>query len=208
MEIHLKIVGCLLIALAMMHIVIPKYFKWEQELISLSLITKQIHYVRTFFIAFVVLLIGLLCLNYSHELAYDPFEKVISLGLFGFWLIRLIFQFFVYSPKVWRGKRFETVMHVVLSLLWIYFTAVFLLSYIGIDSAITPEAQARFRGGSSKYTVPYDSTQGVPNYVFMGFWVIIILFFIRLAWEYRDVIFKKNERDAKFRSSKHRKRVN
>jgi hypothetical protein len=130
MEIHLKIVGSLLIALSGMHIVIPKYFKWEQELTSLSLITKQILYVHTFFIAFIVLLMGLLCLNYSHELVYDPFGRVISLGLFGFWLTRLIFQFFVYSPKVWRGKKFETVMHVVFSLTWFYLTAVFLFAYM------------------------------------------------------------------------------
>lgn len=130
MEIHLKIVGSLLILLSLMHIIIPKYFKWEQELTSLSLITKQILYVHTFFIAFIVLLMGLLCLSYSHELVYDAFGRVISLGLFGFWLTRLIFQFLVYSPKVWRGKRFETAMHVVFSVIWFYFTAVFLFSYL------------------------------------------------------------------------------
>lgn len=130
MKIHLRIVGSLLIALSLMHIIIPKYFKWEQELTSLSLITKQILYVHTFFIAFIVLLMGLLCLSYSHELVHDPFGKVISMGLFGFWLTRLIFQFLVYSPKVWRGKRFETAMHVVFAVIWFYFTAVFLFSYL------------------------------------------------------------------------------
>jgi hypothetical protein len=130
MEIHVKIVGAMLIALALLHIVIPKYFKWEHELTSLTLITKQILYVHTFFIAFVVLLVGLLCLGYSYELIYDPFGKVISLGLFGFWFTRLIFQFFVYSPKVWRGKRFETVVHILFSITWAYFTSVFLLCYL------------------------------------------------------------------------------
>ena len=130
MEIHVKIVGSLMIALSLMHIVIPKYFKWEQELAPLSLITKQIVYVHTFFVAFMVLLMGLLCITYTHELVYDPFGRVISVGLFGFWLIRLMFQFFVYSPKVWRGKRFETVMHVVFAVLWLYFTCVFLFAYI------------------------------------------------------------------------------
>lgn len=130
MGIHLKIVGSLLILLSLMHIIIPKYFKWEQELTSLSLITRQILYVHTFFIAFVVLLMGLLCLSYSHELVYDPFGKVISMGLFGFWLTRLIFQFLVYSPKVWRGKSFETAMHVLFAVICFYFTAVFLFSYL------------------------------------------------------------------------------
>ena len=130
MEIHVKIVGALLIALSLMHLVLPKYFKWEQELVSVSLITKQILYVHTFFIAFMVLLMGLLCTSYTHELVYNPFGKVISLGLFGFWLIRLIFQFFIYSPKLWKGKKFETAMHVVFSFLWFYFTGVFLFSYL------------------------------------------------------------------------------
>lgn len=51
----------------------------------------------------------------------------------------------------------------------------------------------QIRGGSSKYSTPYDSTQGVPNYVFMIFWLIIILFALRLAWEFRDKIFKPKE---------------
>jgi hypothetical protein len=43
------------------------------------------------------------------------------------------------------------------------------------------------------YTKPYDSTQGVPAIVFIGFWVIILVFGLRLAWEYRDKIFLKKD---------------
>jgi len=130
MEIHLKIVGSLLICLSLMHVIIPRFFRWEQELASLSLITRQILYVHTFFIAFTVLSMGVLCLMYAHELIYDPFGRAISLGLFGFWLTRLIFQFFVYSPKIWRGKKFETTMHVVFAISWTYFSGVFLFAYL------------------------------------------------------------------------------
>ena len=158
MEIHVKIVGALLIALSLMHIILPKYFKWDQELVSLSLITKQILYVHTFFIAFIVLLMGLLCLGYAHELVHDPFGKVISLGLFGFWLTRLIFQFFVYSPMVWRGKRFETVMHAAFSVLWFYFTVVFFLSYWG-SKPISLHAEAQLNHGRLYYAIPCDSSQ-------------------------------------------------
>lgn len=130
MEVHLKVAGAILVALAVMHIVIPRYFKWEQEMTSVSLITKQILYVHTFFIGFTVLLMGLLCLYYAHELLYNPLGRIICLALFGFWLTRLIFQFFVYSPRVWRGKKFETVMHVLFSFVWVYLTSVFLFSYL------------------------------------------------------------------------------
>jgi len=53
------------------------------------------------------------------------------------------------------------------------------------------DLRAQFNHGRSYYGTPYDSTQGLPNYFFIGIWILIILFFIRLAWEYRDEIFKK-----------------
>ena len=130
MEIHIKIVGVLLVALAVMHVGIPNYFKWKQELQPLTLITRQILYVHTFFIAFVVLLIGLLCLGYSHDLVSTSLGRIVCMGLAVFWLTRLIFQFFVYSSKVWKGKIFETIMHILFSLLWLYFSSVFVLACI------------------------------------------------------------------------------
>jgi len=130
MDLHLKIVGSLLIALAFMHIVIPRYFNWRQELETLSLITRQILYVHTFFIAFVVLLMGLLCMGYSEDLLNTSLGKVTCIGLFGFWATRLVFQFFVYSSKLWNGKRFETIMHILFSMLWMYVSGVFLFAFL------------------------------------------------------------------------------
>lgn len=129
MILHIKIAGTFLVLLSLLHVVIPRYFNWTQELSGLSLISKQIMYVHTFFIAFIVLLMGLLCLYSSTELAHSTLGKHLSLGLFIFWFIRLLFQFFVYSPKVWRGKKLETFVHVVFSLLWSYFSYVFFLVY-------------------------------------------------------------------------------
>ena len=34
-------------------------------------------------------------------------------------------QWFFYSPAIWRGHRFNTVMHGVFSVAWVYVTAVF-----------------------------------------------------------------------------------
>ena len=68
MDLHLKIIGILLITLALVHIVFPKYFNWEKELGSLSLINRQMMTVHTFFIALMIFLMGLLCLTSSNEL--------------------------------------------------------------------------------------------------------------------------------------------
>lgn len=116
MEIHLKIIGFILIALALIHVIFPKYFNWDKELKSLSLINRQMMTVHTFFIALTVLLMGLLCLTSSAELTETSLGKKISLGLGIFWTIRLFIQFFGYSTDLWKGKKFETLMHIIFSL--------------------------------------------------------------------------------------------
>lgn len=68
MEIHFKIIGTLLIGLALVHVIFPKYFNWDKELKLLSLINRQIMIVHTFFIALVVFLMGLLCLTSASQL--------------------------------------------------------------------------------------------------------------------------------------------
>ena len=129
MEIHFKIIGVLLIALSLVHIFFPKYFNWNKELKSLSLINRQMMTVHTFFIALTVFLIGLLCLTSSNELVETNLGKKISLGLGIFWTVRLLIQFFGYSTELWKGKTFETVIHIISSLLWTYLSIVFLTTY-------------------------------------------------------------------------------
>jgi len=130
MEIHLRIAGVLLIALAFIHVIFPKYFNWKQELSSLSMMNRQMMYVHSFFIAFVVFLMGVLCLVSSNELTGTILGRQVSLGFGIFWTVRLIVQFFGYSSKIWKGKKFETTVHILFSLLWIYLSSVFLLIYM------------------------------------------------------------------------------
>lgn len=117
-------------ALAIVHVFFPKYFNWEEELKSLSLINKQMMIVHTFFIALVVFLMGIMCFTSARELIETNLGKKISLGLGMFWSLRLIIQFFGYSSKLWKGKPFETTIHILFSGLWIYLSIVFLMNYI------------------------------------------------------------------------------
>lgn len=129
MHLHLKIIGILLIALALVHIIFPKYFNWDKELKSLSLINRQMITVHTFFIALTIFLMGLLCFTSSHELIETNLGRKISLGLGVFWTIRLFIQFFGYSSVLWKGKTFETTVHIIFSLIWTYLSIVFLTIY-------------------------------------------------------------------------------
>ena len=126
MELHLKIIGILLIVLGLVHVIFPRYFNWKAELKSLSLINRQVMMVHTFFIAITVILMGLLCLNSANELAQTSLGKKVSLGFGIFWSFRLLIQLFGYSSQLWKGKKFETLVHIVFTCTWTYLSVVFL----------------------------------------------------------------------------------
>lgn len=129
MEIHIQIIGTLLVILAFVHLIFPKYFNWKNELKTLSLINRQMMTIHTLFIALTVFLMGVLCLTSSNELTETILGKKITLGFGIFWTIRLFIQFFGYSSELWRGKRIETSIHILFSIFWIYISAVFLTNY-------------------------------------------------------------------------------
>ena len=130
MQLHFHIIGISLMILALIHIIFPKYFNWKEELKSLSLMNKQMMTIHTFFIALIVFLMGLLCLTSAGELTGTKLGKTVSLGLGVFWAIRLFIQFFGYSSTLWKGKPFETFIHIVFSGFWIYLNGVFWTNYI------------------------------------------------------------------------------
>lgn len=129
MEIQIRLIGMLLMVLALVHVVFPKYFNWKKELKSLNLMNKQMMQIHTFFIALVVFLMGILCFTSSTELLETALGKRIILGLAIFWGLRLLIQFFGYSSKLWKGKKFETIIHIIFSMLWVYISFIFLWVY-------------------------------------------------------------------------------
>jgi hypothetical protein len=134
MSIHLHIVGIILLLLAVLHVFFPRYFGWREELAPLSLLTRQIFYVHYLFISLTVGLMGVLTLSSSDELLATPIGRRILFGLGLFWLARLFCQFFVYSPSLWRGKRFETAIHLLFTALWIYLSATFSIgACVGVE---------------------------------------------------------------------------
>lgn len=129
MILHFRIIGGLLLVLAMSHVVFPKYFKWNEELKPLSLINRQIMTIHTFFIALTVFLLGVLCLSAAGDLIETSLGRKISLGMGIFWGTRLVIQFVGYSPELWKGRKFETAVHILFSLLFTYMSVIFLWAY-------------------------------------------------------------------------------
>jgi len=129
LRVHFNLIGVLLIGLSMIHLIFPRYFNWKEELKDLSLMNRQMMKFHTFFIGLIVFMIGALCLHSTSDLINTEFGKTISLGIGIFWLIRLIVQFFGYSSKLWKGKNFETGVHIIFSIFWVYLTFIFLVNY-------------------------------------------------------------------------------
>ena len=86
MEWHLKTIGYLLVLLALLHAFFPKYFNWRKEFAPLTLLSRQIMYVHTFFIALMVLLMGIGCIYAAEDILYTRLGHLLSLGLFIFWV--------------------------------------------------------------------------------------------------------------------------
>ena len=128
MQTLIEITGYLLIALALLHAVFPRHFRWREETAGLTLLTRQILYIHTLFIALTVGFIGLLCVTSADDLIRTPLGRRVCIGLAVFWGIRLAVQFFGYSPELWRGKRFETTMHVLFALFWAFLTGLFAMA--------------------------------------------------------------------------------
>lgn len=130
MELHIKIIGVLQIGLALLHAFFPRHFRWKEELSGLSLLSRQVMYVHTLFIALMILLMGILCVTSTSELVGTAFGKRICLGMAIFWVTRLLVQFFGYSSELWKGKVFETIIHVIFSILWVYLSVIFVMVWL------------------------------------------------------------------------------
>jgi hypothetical protein len=126
LRLHLQIVGALLLALSLSHVFFNRYFRWDRELAAVSLLTRRIFFVHTFFIALGVGMGGLGSLWYADALLRpSPLSRAVLLALVVFWLCRLLAQFFVYEAEIWKGRRFYTAMHAAFSLFWIYVVGIY-----------------------------------------------------------------------------------
>ncbi len=123
---HLQLVGALQIALALAHTTFARRFNWKEEATRLSLLNRQIFYVHAVFICVVLILFGLLSLFCVDDLlARSRLATFVLAGITFFWTLRLLFQFFVYDSRLWKGNRFNTNVHLIFSAMWTYFTFVY-----------------------------------------------------------------------------------
>jgi len=124
--VSLRIAGIGLIALTLAHVAIAKRFQWKEESERLSPFNRQAMLVHAFFIALTVGFMGALALFWAPALIIpSALGLPVTIGLTLFWGIRLYCQWLVYEWDLWLGKRFETSVHLLFSVFWLYLTVVF-----------------------------------------------------------------------------------
>ena len=135
LHIHLQIVGILLMLLGLSHIFFNRFFRWEQELVAVSLLTRQVFFVHNFFIGLTVMLGGAASFFCANALLRpDTLSRAVLAGMATFWLCRLLAQFVGYDSAIWRGDRFRTFMHLACSFLWCYVTATYGIAFLSVTN--------------------------------------------------------------------------
>jgi hypothetical protein len=124
--VHLRIVGAVMAALVFVNLVVPSRFHWREEMERLSLLNRQIFQAHSVFLVLTLALFSALLLTCTAALLEPTrLARAVLLGLTVFWALRMLMQWFFYSPRIWRGNRFNTIMHYVFSVIWVYMTTVF-----------------------------------------------------------------------------------
>jgi hypothetical protein len=130
---NLRIVGALLVVLGLSHVFFVRFFGWEQELARVSLLTRKVFFVHTFFIGLGLVLNGAASFFCASQLLQpSALSRAVLGAMVVFWLCRMLVQWFVYDAAIWRGDTFRTIMHVVFSTLWIYVTATYGAALVGV----------------------------------------------------------------------------
>lgn len=123
---NLRASGVLLAGLVVLNTLVPRRFGWREDLARLSPINSEIFQVHAIFLVVTLALFSALLLTSADALLERTrLARAVLAGLTLFWALRMLVQWFYYSPSLWRGHRFNTVMHVLFSGLWIYMTGVF-----------------------------------------------------------------------------------
>ena len=87
---------------------------------------RQIFQAHTVFLILTLALFAALLLTSSAALLEPTrLSRTILIGLTIFWGLRMLRQWWFYSPRLWRGHQFNTMMHYLFSVVWVYVTIVF-----------------------------------------------------------------------------------
>ena len=113
-----------------LNLFLVRIMKWEEVVARMPQLVREVFHVHAWFITITLVIFGVVTIRFAGELAAgtNDLGRWLAAGIGIFWLIRWLMQFFYYNSSHWRGKRAETIVHIVLIFLYGSFAGVYLLA--------------------------------------------------------------------------------
>ena len=125
LEMHVRIMGALMLTLAAANVGLPRWLRWGEELKRLSLLNRQVVVVHAAFVGLITGLLGLMSVVYARELLErTALARAVVIGLGVFWGARFLVQLVVCAKRSWRGTGTDAVLQFLFAGLCAYFATV------------------------------------------------------------------------------------
>lgn len=127
LEIALYLAGAAHFGILVASATAPKALNWKVHLEKLPLLLRQMFWVYGVFIVIMIICFGVLTLVFVPELAKGDnlIGRAVCILIAIFWGTRLIVQFFVFDAKPWLTHWVYKFGYHMLTLVFIYLTAVY-----------------------------------------------------------------------------------
>ena len=118
------------LAVAVLNLFLVRIMKWEDSVPRMPQLVREVFHVHAWFISITLVIFGVVTIRFAGELTTgtNDLGRWLAAGIGIFWLIRWLMQFFYYDSSHWRGKRAETIVHIVLIFLYGSLAGVYLLA--------------------------------------------------------------------------------
>lgn len=111
---------------------LPQTLNYKENLAKVAPLIRQLFYVHTLFISFILMLFALLCIGFTEELLGGSAVGTLMSGFMAlFWGIRIVIQLSYYDPELRSEHRLEDVSF---TLALIFLTITFSATAFGILS--------------------------------------------------------------------------
>ena len=126
LSVLLRLAGASLIVLALLHAVFWRALNWGDEVGRLSPLNARVFAVHTFFVAFVLLSLGLLSLvKPDLLLARNELSRLLLCGIVLFWSARLLLQPLFFDRVMRDGWTRLIVVRTSATVLWAAYVAIY-----------------------------------------------------------------------------------
>ena len=124
----LQAVAGLQLGIAVLNLFLIPLLKWKSDLERVSLLLREVFQVHVWFISITLAIFGVITLRFADELACgsNTLGRWFGAAIGLFWMIRTVLQVTYYSASHWRGQKGRTAAHVLLSITYGCFAAVYL----------------------------------------------------------------------------------